>query len=638
METIVDVKDLRSEFGDRAIEIIVNGLNIQNYNERTKKGLCPFHSEKTPSFSWDSESNQFHCFGCGKTVNIIDYYIEVEYLSFIQATDKVLEMLGKPQSDKKPYVSQRKEDKEIYLKPKIDKQDLPEDMVKYFEKRKITEDTLNHWRVKKAIINFANKGQPDDYRPAIVFSCYDENNELVHESYRGSGKTFKQSYKTKSILWGQWHIDTNERLYVVEGQPDAMALWQSGIKNVVSIPSGAQNRKYLELNYDFLSQFDEIIFWIDNDEAGKTAGSNFKAKFDNVEILASDKYKDPNEMLIAEGEQAVYEFANRKPKLPKGIKSINQLAYGLDIISDEERIETGFYELDSHVRDWRLEQLSIIFGRDNEGKSTFVSQIIVHQLIKKNKTFLFSAELGEQGLQDWLFRQLIGNEKHCFTVRKDKYGDEFFIKPTVIKAIKKWAKDTLYVVDRKERDITKDSETLFATMKILATKFGVRLFVIDNLQSVLEENAASLYSDQSNFVENCRKFAILYKVHVILVAHPRKVDELKPDENTKTGNLEKNDISGSKNISNKAHNILSVERDFNGEFFDMILTNLKDKHRGIRAGYKFFFDSTTFRFYNNTTNRNVEPLWKECLDSDVDRNNYNKIKLKENLENSPFWE
>jgi twinkle protein len=152
------------------------------------------------------------------------------------------------------------------------------------------------------------------------------------------------------------------------------------------------------------------------------------------------------------------------------------------------------------------------------------------------------------------------------------------------------------------------------TMKTLAKRHGVKLFIIDNLQAVLHEDATSLYSDQANFVQDCADFAASHNVHVILVAHPRKVNELKVEEKEPDyGVLEKTDVSGTKGITNKAHNIVSVERDFEGVYFDMIVTNLKDKHEGNRKAFKYRFSKNTFRFYNEITPENIDRPWEKLV-------------------------
>ena len=623
----MDAKDLKQSLGIRAEQIIVDGLNVANYDYKNHVGLCPIHSEKSPSFRWNTKTNtEFKCFGCGEVVDIYDYYQHYEHLSFIEAKNKVAELVGVTSDENYNVRTKRVIENENFEKPKSKIKQLSEPVIEHLKKRGLEKETLEFWRVAETVEVFKS-----GKKKAIVFPCYDETNELLHETYRSSEKDFKQSVNTKSILYGMWHINPTKTLYITEGQLDSMSMWQAGIKNVVSVPSGANNYKFIDHCFDFLNQFEDIVLWADNDEAGRKLATMLKSKFQTVSVKYHQKYKDANECLLNAGPKEIRDFINSEPELPKGIKKLEHLHYNSEPIADDQRIETGFLEYDKHIDDWRTQQLTVIFGRDNEGKSTFISQIVVHQLLTKKKTFLYSAELGEQGLQDWLFRQLIGPEKGCYNKKTSKYGEEYFIKPNVIESILEWGKDTLYLVDRMNDDITEGQDDLFNSMRILATKHNVKLFIIDNLQSVLSENGATIYSDQSNFVERCRRFAYNYDCHLVLVAHPRKTEELKTEgDEPDFGNLQKDDISGSKNISNKAHNVISVERDFSSNYFDMIVTNLKDKKHGIRKGFKYHFHKESFRFYNDTTSAYVPAEWKEYLTPEI------KEEFKQN-DNEWIW-
>jgi twinkle protein len=138
------------------------------------------------------------------------------------------------------------------------------------------------------------------------------------------------------------------------------------------------------------------------------------------------------------------------------------------------------------------------------------------------------------------------------------------------------------------------------------------LFIIDNLMAVLEENADSLYSDQANFVQKCKDFAIKQNCHVVLLAHPNK--EKKEVKKGSEGNLEKTDISGSNNIPNKADNIIAIERVWDEEGdCDAIITCLKDRESGQRKAFKYLFSRETLRFYNDWTKENVVYGWEKYL-------------------------
>jgi twinkle protein len=367
------------------------------------------------------------------------------------------------------------------------------------------------------------------------------------------------------------------------------------------------------MNIEWLEQFTDVIVWADNDGPGEKLASVIKSKLKSVRIIKCGDHKEyANALLMKHGENSVLGFINKEPELPNNTIYFSELAYNNEDTPEEERFETGFKELDIHLEDIRTEEFTVIVGRDGEGKSTFISQMMVHRMLKDQKTFLFSAELGEQAIQDWIFKQLIGEDNSCYEKKITKYGFKYFVKKEVVEAIKKWIGNKFIMLDRREKLTCKE---LIERMRVLAVRNNVKLFIIDNLQSALEENASSLYSDQANFAEDLRMFSITHKVAVILVAHPRKVDELDTSKgDVESGSIKKDDISGSKNMSNKAHNVISVERDFESRYFDMIITVLKDKRTKGRKAFKYNFSKNSFRYYSDSTPEKTDQPWKEFLE------------------------
>jgi twinkle protein len=290
---------------------------------------------------------------------------------------------------------------------------------------------------------------------------------------------------------------------------------------------------------------------------------------------------------------------------------VSELKYkSLDELG-QETIETGFYEYDSHINDWKLGELSIIFGRNGEGKTTLISQVIGHCISRGTKTFLYSGEMSDNKIQDWLYRQIVGSGKEYYKKFVTKYGFKNELKSNVIDALKEWHKDTLFLYNRNaKKKVKNEIDRLFTTMEIAINK-GVKLFIIDNLMAILEENADSLYSDQANFVQRCKNFAVNNNIHIVLMAHPNKE---KKELAAEVGNLDKTDISGSNNIPNKADNIISIERIWSDErVADAIVTSLKDRETGQRKVMKFLFSVETLRFYNDVTKQKVNYGWTKHL-------------------------
>lgn len=592
---MLDAEQLKLELGVRAKNIIANGVGI--VQGKGDKVLCPLHSDKNPSMSWFNKGLMWRCHACQGKIDIYDYYQKYERMNFREAVDKVANILGREEVEPIRVV------KEEYALPNIKTVELTKPFVDYMGLRQIKKETLDHWKVKQ------RKWSGND---VYVFPYYNQDNKLEYVSYRGLGKgAIKGGCEpnTKPILWGMNNIDKNKPLVITEGQPDAMVVWQSGYKNVVSVPNGSNNLKWLDTCWEWLKGIKEFIVWADNDRPGLKMADDIKAKLNNVKVIVA-KEKDANEVLFHHGPQKVKQYIDEAIKeTPEGLLDLSQVEYKSAMAQSDNGIETGFYEYDYHVEDWKPTELTVIFGRNGEGKTTYVSQIIAHCIEKKQNTFLYSGEMSDDKIQDWLYRQMVGNNKDNLRTIVTKYKDKVEPKPDVIKRIKKWHEGKLFIYDRNEREITGNIEKFFDVMEIAAKRYGVRLFVIDNLMAILEENADSLYSDQANFVQRCKNFAITNKVHVVLVAHPNK--EKKEIRNGIDGNLDKTDISGSNNIPNKADNIIAVERLWGPDVdCDAIVTSLKDRNTGQRKQMRFFFSSETLRFYNNTTKENRRYSWE----------------------------
>lgn len=596
----MESKELKELLGQSAKEIISAGLNL-NPNH-SGMAICPLHSEKTPSMSWFKDGLMWRCHACGEKIDIYRYYTEFEGMNFIQAKEKVMDLTG--QTELKIFAPTNRAEKKKYDMPKIKTRPLSQEAIDLMAVRKITKETLNDWYVDESTWNGSN---------VYVFQ-YFHNEILKHVTYREiKPNGFKGGCEknTEPILWGMWHVEDGKPLVITEGQPDAMAIWQSGYKNVVSAPSGANNLTWIETCWEWLKGR-EIIVWADNDKPGLEFAENIRIRLQNVKVIVADGLKDANEVLYKHGPEKVLSMINDAiHTMPGGMLDMAHVEYKT---STEDGIETGFYGYDSYVGDWKEGELTVVFGRNGEGKTTFVSQIMAHCLERKVKTFLYSGEMSEYKIQDWLYKQIVGNKKEYMDQVQTKYKVIDVIKPGIIKRIKEWHEGILYLYDRRVDAVSNDLDKFFELMELAAKRYGVKLFVIDNLMSRLEENAESLNSDQANFVQRCKNFVTNTKTHIVLVAHPNKV---KGEITGEEGNLEKTDISGSNNIPNKADNIIAVERVWAEGGCDALITSLKDRSAGQRKVFKFYFSQKTLRFFNGSTSEKKVYGWEEIADREV---------------------
>lgn len=187
---------------------------------------------------------------------------------------------------------------------------LTDDVIRYFESRKIGRATLEAF------------GLAADEQGNIVFPFY-RDSVNVFEKYRKPRKPTEKERKewqfpgAQPILFGMDMCEPNKPLICTEGQLDAMALYEAGARNVVSVPSGADNLDWIEHCWDWLERFKTIVLFGDNDEPGRKMVRNVVKRLDEARCMVVEDYplrpdadkpcKDANEILYFLGADVLME-------------------------------------------------------------------------------------------------------------------------------------------------------------------------------------------------------------------------------------------------------------------------------------------------------------------------------------------
>jgi len=601
----MEARNLKENLGIKAKDIILSGLGQK---EIKGKIHCPFHQDSTPSMSWFEDGLMFRCHACSKTMDIFTYYTEIENIEFKEAIKQLQDLTGETDT-----LSYKVKAKKTFNKPTLKASELSQEAIEYMTKRGITQRTLEDWKVKETVWN---------NNEVYVFQYFDEKKELQFVTYRGIGKGGIKGgcqANTKSILWGMDHIDINKPVVITEGQPDAMIVWQSGYKNVVSVPSGAMNKTWIDNCWQWLKSIKEFIIWADNDEPGRKSAIELQKALgvDRTKIIMHNTCKDANELHFKQCAAAVLKLIQEGIcETPQGIINMGMRK---SVNIKQDTFKTGFNDLDKHLKGLKTSQLTIVFGRDNEGKSTFVSQMIPSIIASGEKVFLYSGELTDDNIEKWIMNQIIGDKKGMYNKKVDEWGEDIYIvKDEIKQQIREWYKDKFFTFEKKI-DIT-ESNYLFKTLELAFKRYGVKFFVIDNLMTALEEESDSLNSEQSNFIKKCKKFSLSFNVHVVVICHPNK-------EKEEGETLTKNDVSGTKNITNAADNVIAIERvwesldynskfidesykkkDFKGYYYSAIMRILKEREGRGRSVLHYYFNPASNRFYNEEVEKNVDYL------------------------------
>jgi len=334
---------------------------VSNYTKLTKKGknfmgLCPFHEEKTPSFSVDPERQLYHCFGCEKGGDMISFIMEVENLSFNEAID----FLSKKYNLKLPRYSKKtsKMENEIL---KLNKQiceyyhkvlntERGKKALDHLKTRGINEEIINEFKIgysiplseSEVLRNIIKKTPTGILQRSGNFIIKDNNkiysrfnNRVMIPIINLSGKIlgfggralneeqpkyinspqtplYKKSFELFGLNLSKNYIREEEEAILVEGYFDMISLYKYGIKNVVASLGTSLTRNQVFLLKKFT---DKVVIFYDFDDAGinaiKRSFSHFIDANIFVEVFNGEKGLDPEDFINKHGENY---FKNKKKK------------------------------------------------------------------------------------------------------------------------------------------------------------------------------------------------------------------------------------------------------------------------------------------------------------------------------------
>jgi twinkle protein len=609
-ELIIEAKN---KMGEKAANIIAKDLDIKEFDAEKLRGLCPFHSEESGSFIWNPKENSYKCFGCGKVYGILDHYIDYNHLTFLESVEK----LFKEENVKFRFGEKGVKTKREYKYPPKLLEDDRTIIEKYCLERKISKETLDYCDVQQ-------------YKGNLIWNFYDENDVLMTVKCRPPRKVGKKEnkewylpdYDNSPILFNMNKIDPTQPLVITEGQFDTLAVIESGYKNVVSVPGGTENLKWIEECYDWLERFDKIILWSDNDKPGlnlrKEACSRlgtYRTYFvdlpQELECQDGQKYpvKDANEVLFHCGPEKVLEFIINAKEIP--ITNVVDLSDIPDFdMETAQGIYSGIEELDKWIYKFFFGTVVVLTGRNGNGKSVFLNQeFIAEPLNQGQDVFVFSGEMGRPVLKSWIELVLAGRENVTL-----KNNNIHVIKSEARNQMKDWFKGRVFVYDD-DKDFSANS--ILNKLEMVVRKSGVKVAVLDNLLTIdLQCKQEDLWQEQQKFMVRLINFASKYNILIVLVAHPKKTAEFR--------RLTSDDVGGSGSLTNLCHYVLAVHRytakekagtkDGKGNYkkgcepkkHDVVIDLFKNRLTGhANKEIELYFDYMSYRFFDIP-----KTLWK----------------------------
>ncbi len=310
-------------------------------------GLCPFHNEKSPSFSVSPDKQIFHCFGCGVGGNVFSFITQIEGINFVEA----VQMLAERANIQLPTLQDNGDSQREELKAKVYKvneftadfyhQNLYKPQAKiaqeYVKKRQLSNETLKSFKIgfsgkfdelyqelkkqgfgereilESGLVNKNERGQYiDRYRNRLMFPICDARGKVIAFGGRvldDSKPKYINSPENVVYSKGRNLFGLNvakkgdlKRILIVEGYMDVISLHQRGITNVVA-PLGTALTE--QQGWLLRKNSEQIILSFDSDEAGLKAKLRALDILQNMgcdlRILQMEGAKDPDEYIIKYG-------------------------------------------------------------------------------------------------------------------------------------------------------------------------------------------------------------------------------------------------------------------------------------------------------------------------------------------------
>lgn len=451
--------------------------------------------------------------------------------------------------------------KKMYVRPSADEL-LPrtEQIDTYFANRCISEETLDAFKIAA------------DTNGNIVFPFY-RDDKLIFVKYREPVQYKKGSKKpkewqvpgTEEILFGMDNVSFNKPLIITEGQIDAMAVWEAGFHNVVSVPGGANRFEWVDNCWDWLEKFQQIILFGDSDEPGVMMVNTLMKRLGEDRCMVPPEYpelivdgvdknricKDANEILYAYGKEGIIELIDQCKAAPvQGVLNLADVAF-VDPTT-VPRIYTRIPDLDQAIGGLGEGELIVLTGKRGEGKSTIGGTLLLNAVEQGYNTCAYSGELSAWKFLEWILLQ--ATESQYVGVTTDARNGRKYatVSPEIQQRIRAYINHHMYLFDNSYTNGKPQQKTILEVFDVCARRYGCKLFLVDNMLVALNCSAQEENKAQADFAAALKAFAVKYRATVILVAHPRK---------TMAGQkLTNDDVAGSAAISNLADTVIAVEK------------------------------------------------------------------------------
>ena len=380
LDDLLDRLDI-VEVIDRRVKLKKAGKNYT--------ACCPFHDERTPSFSVNPDKQFYYCFGCGAGGNALGFVMDYERLDFREAVEGLAQTVGleipedDPRTGQEPPKDQNKPLYEIleqsskFYEHALRQHPERHKVVNYLKARGLTGEIARDFRVGFAPEGWdnlirASGDQPatqerlltsgmvvkndsgriyDRFRERVMFPIQDQRGRIIafggrvlgddKPKYLNSPETpvFQKSRELYGLWQARKHPRRLERIVVVEGYMDVIALAQHGIPYAVATLGTSTSETHLERLFRLVP---EVVFCFDGDDAGrKAAFRGLEATLPAMQDGRQSKFlflpegEDPDTLVRAKGKDYLENLFDQADPLEEFL--FKHLAKGLDLESMDGR-------------------------------------------------------------------------------------------------------------------------------------------------------------------------------------------------------------------------------------------------------------------------------------------------------------
>ena len=369
---------------------------------------CPFHQEKTPSFSVSPSKQFYHCFGCGVHGSAITFLMEYEGLTFVEAIEDIASSLGlSVPNEKITNIIEKKDNFGLEEALKIANHYYQKSLrnspkaIDYLKSRGLTGKVAKEFSIgfapegwqnlEKTFKNYEDKVLEkagliqkndagkyyDRFRNRIIFPIINEKDKVIgfggrvidsedSPKYYNSPETplFQKSYELYGLIYARKAIRDRGYVLVVEGYMDVVSLAQHDFKNAVATLGTATTIYHIK---KLMRYTQDIVFCFDGDTAGKAAAwrammNALTALTDKVRLkfLFLPKNHDPDSYIRENSKQDFNKLAETSIPLTEYI--IRNLTSTNDLTSQDKKVRL-LNEVDPIINLLKAPRLSLLFRK-----------------------------------------------------------------------------------------------------------------------------------------------------------------------------------------------------------------------------------------------------------------------------------